>query len=368
MGNSSLSKAKASKNDEFYTLIEDVEKEMGYYHNHFYNKTIFLNCDDPDTSAFWLYFTQLFDFLGLKKLVATHYEYDETIQSYKLVYERDPFSNKPKVTKTMLKGNGDFRSEECVEILKASDIVITNPPFSLWGEYVEQLIEYKKKFLILGNLNALTRQDIFPYVRGDKMWFGISRTGSGKMYFRVPDDAPEKSGQKVVDGVRYQTVGSTAWYTNLEHSKRNEELVLTKFYEGNEEQYPTYDNYNAIETGFVKDIPMDYEGLMGVPITFLASYNPEQFEILGMTKTPICFTNAKEAQRTKVYKEVTQHSRNGKTSSGNKVNDGSVLIVDTPPKKTYYTTEDVDGYLTAQYPRMIIRNKKPISRAEVLGF
>ena len=184
---------------------------------------------------------------------------------------------------TTLRGNGDFRSPECVELLKQADIVVTNPPFSLFREYVAQLVQYDKKFLIIGNSNAITYKDCFRLIKENKMWLGVSRNGSGSMWFRVTDDFPEKTGQKVENGIRYQTVGSTAWFTNLDHNKRHEFLDLYKTY--SPEEYPKYDNYGAIEVSRVENIPMDYDGVMGVPITFFGKYNSDQFEILGATES-----------------------------------------------------------------------------------
>ena len=179
-----------------------------------------------------------------------------------------------------LEGDGDFRSEECVELLKKCDIVCTNPPFSLFRQYVAQLFEYKKDFLIIGNGNAISYKEIFPLIKENKLWLGVTRNGTGSMWFKIPEDFPVKTGQKIINNERYQTIGSTAWFTNLDHKKRHEELLLYKKY--NTEEYPKYDNYDAIEVSKVTDIPMDYDGVMGVPITFLGKYCPEQFEIVDL--------------------------------------------------------------------------------------
>lgn len=364
-----MSIAKKRKHDEFYTLLEDIEKEMVYYRPYFKNKTIFMNCDDPDWSNFWIYFSLNFRFLGIKKLIATHYEYDENASTYRMEMFHDD-NGEIKTVKTPLKKNGDFRSEECIELLKESDVVITNPPFSLWREYLAQLVEYEKDYIILGNVNALTYQEVFPLFMENKVWFGPS-ISSGDREFRVPDDYPlDAAGYRIDEkGNKYIRVKGVRWYTNLDHKKRHEKITLTKFYQGRESEYPKYDNYDAIEVSLTKDIPMDYTGVMGVPITFMDKYSPDQFEILGMTKTPICHNNKDGARRIKIYNNAIQHNPDCSTESGNKINDGSALLLDKPPKdKIYYTADGVDGFLVAQYPRILIRNKNPISRMEILGY
>lgn len=314
MSNRSLNQAQANKNDEFYTRLEDIERELRHYKNHFKDRIVFCNCDDPFESNFVKYFALNFNHLGLKKLIATCYAtspvawgqlslfdintFEEPLRSDKLPYkieitevmdfnedgatdilDIEYLLKNNKNTLTILKGDGDFRSIESIELLKESDIVVTNPPFSLFGEYLAQLTKYQKKFLILGNLNAVTTKEIFPLFKNNEMWLGVSRIGTGSMWFMIPEDFPIKSGQKIQDGVRYQTIGSTMWATNLDHQKRHDELILWKSY--NSEEYPTYDNYNAIEVSKVAQIPVDYAGVMGVPITFLGKYNPNQFKIIG---------------------------------------------------------------------------------------
>ena len=387
-----LTLAKTSKNDEFYTQIEDIEKEMKYYKHHFKDKIVYCNADDPFESHFIRYFALNFNYLGLKKLIATSYStsmiageqlslfdvntleegLDESAPPYKIeITEVDDFNKDGAVdwadiefilknhknTIKILKEDGDFRSSESIKLLKEADIVVTNPPFSLFREFVDQLIEYNKKFLIIGNQNAITYQQIFPLMKENKMWLGESMNGSNR-YFRVPDYYPltEKTG-KIENGKKYAFVKGVVWFTNLDNSKRNEELILySKF---DEKMYPKYDNYNAINIDRVTEIPRDYDGVMGVPITFLHKYNPNQFEILGMTKTPICFDNNEEAKRVKIYENVIQHSKNGKKSSGNKVNDGPTLIVNEPPKgKTYYSVDSIKGFIISPYARILIKNKK----------
>ena len=291
MANRNLAAAKRAKNDEFYTRLQDVEKELIHYRPQFVGKIVFLNCDDPTHSAFWRHFHLLFSVYGLKKLIATHYESDGSA-SYAMVYEGGSDNDVLTGRRVELVSNGDFRSDECVEFLKESDIVVTNPPFSLFREYVAQLMEYDKQFLIIGNMNAVTYKEIFPLIQSDRMWLGVTRQGTGQMWFMVSDDFPVKTGQKIEDGVRYQTIGNSAWFTNLDVKQRHEELFLSATYYKNDgsvpqlslERWPHYDNYDAIEVGKVKDIPVDYAGVMGVPITFLGKYNPKQFEIIGLDR------------------------------------------------------------------------------------
>lgn len=276
-----MTAAKKAKKDEFYTQLTDIEKELRYYTSHFKNKVVFCNCDDPEESNFWVFFRDNFALLGLKKLISTHYEKGK--RSYKMEltgarYEDGElkFDN---FVKTPLKGDGDFRSEECIEILKEADIVVTNPPFSLFREFVAQLMEYKKKFLIIGNINAASYKEVFPLIRDNEIWMGAS-IHSGDREFRVPDDYPLNAAGYRVDenGVKFIRVKGVRWFTNMDYPQRHEDLILYKTY--NPDDYPTYDNYNAINVNFTKEIPRDYDGAIGVPITFLDKYNPEQFEIL----------------------------------------------------------------------------------------
>lgn len=259
--NTSLGAARRAKNDEFYTQLTDIEKELQHYKSHFKGKVVFCNCDDPDWSSFWKYFTRNFVHLGLKMVVATHYAPGQS--SWKREYTG---GEDWKGVETRLSSDGDFRSQECVEILRQADIVVTNPPFSLFREYVAQLVSHDKKFLIIGNNNALSYKEVFPLIKGDEMWLGVSPRS---MTFKQPDGSVKDV--------------NACWFTNLTHPKRNEELLLFKTYFGNEPSYPHYDNYDAIEVSKVGDIPVDYQGAMGVPITFLDKYNPSQFQILGIT-------------------------------------------------------------------------------------
>lgn len=277
-GNKSLKKAKDAKNDEFYTQIEDIEREMKHYRDHFKDKTIFCNCDDPEYSNFWKYFQLNFYELGLKQLVSTHYEEDSP--SYRMDIVSGDKADQigiPDYVKTPLQQNGDFRSPECIEILKEADIVITNPPFSLLREYIAQLIEYDKKFIIIGTLNAIHYKEIFPLIQDNKMWLGNGFNG-GNAYFIT------KHKREYANGVYNEETGlvkfrNVIWLTNLEIPKRHEEMILYKAYKADE--YQKYENYDAIEVGKVADIPCDYYGKMGVPDSFLQNYNPDQFEIVG---------------------------------------------------------------------------------------
>ena len=280
-----INAAKAKK-DEFYTQLTDIEKEMCHYKNEFKDKVIFLNCDDPDYSNFWKYFHLNFYAFEIKKLISTHYEIEK--QSYKLEIiasdtERNGQLTIPQYVKTDLKQNGDFRSPECIEILKEADLVITNPPFSLFREYIAQLFEYNKKFIIIGNQNALTYKEIFPLVRDNKMWYGISIHSHGRD-FRVPDDYPLKAYEYRTDekGNKYINIKGVRWFTNIDYKERHEDLVLYKEY--SEEEYKKYDDYDAIEVSKTAEIPLDYYGKMGVPISFMDKYNPDQFEILGLDR------------------------------------------------------------------------------------
>lgn len=268
-GNTNLHKASAAKNDEFYTQLTDIEKELKHYKHHFQDKTVFCNCDDPEHSNFWQYFSLNFDELKLKKLLATHF--DKEKPSYKLEMWRDETGVHSGI-KT-LRQNGDFRSEESIELLKEADIIVTNPPFSLFREYIAQLMEYNKKFLIIGNKNAITYKEFFPLLKDNKVWIGYNSVKE----FKQPDGSIKK-------------FGNIGWYTNLDIDKRHEDITLWKTY--NEKEYPKYDNYDAINVDKVANIPIDYNDVMGVPITFLDSYNPEQFEILGaMTTTRVDVQN-----------------------------------------------------------------------------
>jgi len=298
--NKNLHSAKTAKQDEFYTQLSDIEKELSHYKEYFKRKVVFCNCDDPRVSNFFVYFSQNFKQLGLKKLITTCYKNQDPDlfsqnKSGKAIYleytgakNGDKVPSPEEIGIEHLKGDGDFSSEECIELLKQADIVVTNPPFSLFREYVTQLIEYDKKFVIIGNKNAITYKEIFKLIKEDKMWVGNTPMGID-MLFDVPKDfakelianKKEGSSYRIVNGVvkgRSQAV----WFTNLDITKRHEELIPCNSY--NKKDYPKYDNYNAINVDKTKDIPKDYDGAMGVPITFLDKYNPEQFEIIKFRK------------------------------------------------------------------------------------
>lgn len=288
--NNNLHTAKATKNDEFYTQLEDIENELKYYKDYFKGKVVYCNCDgflNKEKSNFFMYFSLNYEFLGLKGLICT--KYNPNGKGKKSEYYGDlngnNYPDEEEVFTSELEGDGDFRSEECIELLKKCDIVCTNPPFSLFRQYVAQLFEYKKDFLIIGNVNAISYKEVFPLIKENKMWLGVSSFNKG-MYFGVPDDytyADTYKFDRERNGKKVMRVSSICWFTNLDHKKRHEELVLYKKY--NEEEYPKYDNYDAIEVSKVTDIPMDYYGVMGVPITFLDKYCPEQFEIVGQMMT-----------------------------------------------------------------------------------
>lgn len=315
--NQNLHAAQKAKNDEFYTQLDDIEKELKNYKSQLADKIIFCNCDDPFESNFFKYFAMNFNALKLKKLIATCYNPSpiagtqlslidikpplqkgmkkDTKHAYKIeitevhdttgdgavdLTDVEYLLKNTKNTLTLLHGDGDFRSPECVELLQQSDIVVTNPPFSLFREYVAQLMKFEKKFLIIGNMNALTYKEIFPLVKENKMWFGES-IHSGDREFRVPDHYPlNAAGYRIDnDGIKYIRVKGVRWYTNLDTPSRHEKLTLYEKY--TPEKYPKYDNYDAINVNKTVEIPCDYDGDIGVPITFIDKYNPEQFEIIG---------------------------------------------------------------------------------------
>lgn len=309
MANKNLNAAKTAKKDEFYTQLTDIERELQHYWQHFRGKVVLCNCDDPYESNFFKYFALRFNQLGLKKLICTCYN-GSPVQGNELLLRFEPWDDEVKkqaykveITEvTDLNGDGavdlsdvryllqndknvlstlqtgDFRDPECVELLKQADIVVTNPPFSLFREYIGQLMEYGKKFLIIGSQNNITYKEIFPLLMTNKVWLGYK---SGDMSFRVPEDYEPRETRYWQDetGQKWRSLGNICWFTNLDHNKRHEMLDLVCRYSSSE--YPTYDNYNAINVNRVDDIPCDYDGVMGVPITFLDKYSPDQFDILN---------------------------------------------------------------------------------------
>lgn len=294
MKNKNLQDARAAKKDEFYTQLSDIERELKHYKNHFEGKVVYCNCDDPRVSNFFHFFSYNFEKLNLKKLITTCYKNqdmslfsrNDSEQAIYLEYEGDKSGNRvPDIEEIgikSLKGDGDFRSGETIALLKQADVIVTNPPFSLFREYVSQLIEYDKRFLIIGNVNAITCKEIFQLIKGNRLWLGAS-IHSGDRWFGVPADYPLNAATHRIDtdGKKYIKVKGVRWFTNLDYKERHEDLILCKTYHRHEQDYPTYDNYDAINVNATKDIPSDYDGVMGVPITFLDKYNPEQFEIVG---------------------------------------------------------------------------------------
>lgn len=288
--NKNLHQAKNNKKDEFYTQLSDIENELRHYKEHFKDKVVYCNCDDPRVSNFFHYFSYNFEHLGLKKLIATCYKnqnadlfsQNDSEKAIYLEYDGDKNGNSvpdpEEIGIIELKGDGDFRSAESIELLKQADIVVTNPPFSLFREYVAQLIEYDKKFVIVGHQNAITYKDIFKLIKDNNLWLGYGFKGGAGHFINTQYEDYATAGDHREGMIR---VSGVHWFTNLDISKRHEDLILYKPY--NEEEYPTYDNYDAINVNKTKDIPMDYSGVMGVPITFLDKYSPEQFEILGLS-------------------------------------------------------------------------------------
>ena len=373
MAQSDLHTAKVAKQDEFYTQLDDIAAELKYYKHHFKGKVVLCNCDDPYESNFFKYFALNFNQLGLKKLIATCYngspiagdelpllfEIEES-EPKKIAYkveitEVQDYNNdgavnladvqyliqNDKNVLSLLKGNGDFRSQECIELLKEADIVVTNPPFSLFREFIVQLVKYNKKFLIIGNQNALTYKECFKLVGDNKMWLGVS-IHSGDREFMIPPTYEVRSKSLRVDdkGNRYIRVVGVRWFTNLDYPQRHEDLVLYKTYNPNE--YPTFENYKAINVNKTGDIPIDYEGIMGVPITFMDKYNPDQFEIIWRggdiewAENECDFYTPPTPEKAKKYKSQDRTWR-----------------IQNP----YLVDKNGDAHCV--YQRIFIRNKKP---------
>ncbi|MDE2636575.1 MAG: adenine-specific methyltransferase EcoRI family protein [Chloroflexota bacterium] len=281
--NTDLIAASKAKKDEFYTQLTDIEKEVRYYWDHFRGKVVYCNCDDPTISNFFQYFYMRYSKLGIKEIIATCYKNQNSTmfsQNDKATAIGIRYNGTTLPEEFPLKGDGDFRSQECISLLREADIVVTNPPFSLFREYVTQLMKFQKKFLIIGNMNAATTKAIFPLIQRNKIWYGAS-IKSGDREFGVPDHYPLTAATSRVDddGNKFVRVKGVRWYTNLDHRKRHEDLDLFKRYLP--EDYPKYDNYDAIEVSKTENIPEDYAGEMGVPISFIDKYNPDQFQIVG---------------------------------------------------------------------------------------
>lgn len=378
-----LSKAKGAKQDEFYTQLGDISNELKYYRDQLRGKTVLCNCDDPYESNFFKYFALNFNSLKLKRLIATSYVKSpiagnqlplleieglkpEGKEPYAIEINKVPDHKRRGATDITdveyllkhdanstwtLRGDGsyrggDFRSRECIELLKQADVVVTNPPFSLFREYITQLIEYEKLFIVIGNINSVSTKEIFKLIKENRLWLGES-IHSGDREFRVPDHYPLAAAGFRVDenGSKFIRVKGVRWFTNMDVPSRHERIPLFKKYLPNE--YPTYDNFDAIEVSKTVEIPEDFNGVMGVPITFIDKYNPSQFEILGITKTWF-------GMATKSYPSQIQVGRDGKRSTVSKLNDGATLRVSKPPSnQTYYI---VNGKCYIQlYPRVLIR-------------
>ena len=379
--NSNLHNAKRNKKDEFYTQLSDIESELKHYKEHFRDKVVFCNCDDPYESNFFKYFVLNFNTLGLKKLITTGYSTSPVIgqeinlfedemetpkkQPYAVIINKVDIGDNQinladvksllkikKNTRRKLYGDeqypaGDFRSKECIELLKEADIVVTNPPFSLFREYVAQLIEYNKKFIVIGHQNAITYKEIFLLIKDNKIWLGFGFKGSAGYFYSVYEDIA-KAGQHKEGLIR---VSGVNWFTNLDIKKRHENLILYKKY--NQEEYPKYDNYNAINVDKTKNIPCDYDGVMGVPITFLDKYNPEQFEIIGLG------TSRELYIPTKHYINPRKHFKDGRIVSANEINSTLAYKINKEDvKNVYYVADNVDYYLFQPYARILIKKKK----------
>jgi len=361
MAKNTLNAAKSAKNDEFYTQLSDIENELRHYKPHFRGKTVFCNCDDPRRSNFFKYFVLNFEHLGLKRLITTCYKSQnadlfskhDSEKAVYLIYDGDKNGNGVPDAEEIgihpLKGDGDFRSPECVELLKQADIIVTNPPFSLFRAFVAQLMKYEKKFLIIGNQNAITMKEIFPLIKNNKIWMGYK---CGDMAFKVPPDTKPRKTRYWQDenGQKWRSMGNACWYTNLDHNKRHEPLILYRRFSA--EKYQMYDNYNAIDVGKVTDIPEDYFEPMGLPITFLEKYCPEQFEILGLTQFG-CHEDLPDTKKYNAYKEYSTETDIATGSSGAKTNENAVLE-GKGNKKTYYKNSE-GRIVHSEYKRILIR-------------
>lgn len=405
--NSTLTRAKNAKRDEFYTSWDDINQELKYYTDHFKNKIVYCNCDDPTRSNFWRYFYRSFKHLGLKRLISTHYNMDGS-SSYALIYEgghdSDNYTYDVGVKRVNLKGDGDFRSPECIEYLKQSDIVVTNPMFSLFREYVATLMKYHKQFLIWGNQNAITYKEFFPLLMNRQVWIG--NLANKTCVFRIPDDYKKwdkKETEKRNDGHHYAKVPAITTFTNMSLNKTTDQVTIWKHFD--QAEYPAYDNYAAFEVSKVADIPLDKEitvkidadslagwqntygddltvlgqdgdklevkverPVWGTPITVLDKYNPKSqltknnlakdFDILGMSKG-LGFDEINEVKTIKKYVGSIQWSQTGTKSNGSKLNTGANISYDQVPSKgKYYTADNAKGYLHQTYGRVFIRRKK----------
>lgn len=411
MANDNLTNAKRTKNDEFYTQYGDIQKEIESYLEYnpdvFRGRVVYCNCDDPYESNFFRFFVLNFNKLGLKQLITTSYKPSPVANTQLGLFGDDKTliesKGRPKINAnkfiinevhdidgdgefnlkdvakqlkankhnewTPLDRDGDFRSEECINLLKQSDIVVTNPPFSLFREYVKQLFDYKKKFVIIGNMNAITYKEIFPQIKANKLWLGATGNGSD-MVFAVPNGAEiaESDRQKaarlgyVGD---YTRLGNSCWFTNLDHGRRHQPLPLMTMEDNlkyskhkeikSKKAYDKYDNYNAIEVSYTDAIPSDYDGVMGVPISFLDKFNPKQFEIVGLTSGRDEFEF--ESRPSKKYLNPQQHNPNGIISNGSKANTRATILLESLPAEIYYTADNASGPLMIVYARILIKHK-----------
>jgi hypothetical protein len=402
MANKNLTAAKNAKNDEFYTQYQDIQKEIQAYLDFdpdvFRGKVVYCNCDDPFESNFFRYFVLKFKEIGLKRLITTSYKPSPIANTQLSLFGDDetlaPVKGRPKITANRfiindvgdinsdgsftlqdiaeqlkanknnewapLEGDGDFRSPECIELLEQSDIVVTNPPFSLFRQYIKQLMDYEKKFCIIGNMNAITYKEIFPLIKENKLWLGPS-ISSGDRKFNVPDSYPLYAAGSGVDddGRKFIRVKGVRWFTNLDHGRRHQPLPLMTMADNlrfnkkmkSKEAYDKYDNYDAIEVPFTDAIPRDYHNIMGVPITFLDKHNPDQFEIIELGNSRENFTPNKD------YINPKKVTRDGRVVSGGAINCVLAIEVDVKPTDIVYYTSDNSKYLVPPYARVLIKRK-----------
>lgn len=400
MANENLHKAKMVKNDEFYTIYDYIQKEINAYLEYdpdtFRGKTVLCPCDDPEWSNFTRFFAQNFKRLGLKKLISTSYAIEAKREKYEVYHQMtmwetafEQYDEQKSVLKgkiftltkdinksgaidyddlewQYLEGSGDFQSPEVKALRDEADIIVTNPPFSLFREFMAWIMEAGKQFLIIGNQNVITYKEVFPLIKDNRLWIGATNNGKD-MVFEVPEGAvvdPKDRDKAAKLGYvgNYTRLGNACWFTNLDHGRRHQPLTLmtmadnlkfSKHKDIKENGYQHYDNYDAIEIPYTDAIPSDYDGVMGVPITFLDKYCPEQFEILGIT-----LGNTVDYEMTNIYIDAIQHNKDGSTQGGGKVNTrAAVKFIDEPQDTVYYTAQNCDGYLVSIYPRILIRRK-----------